>query len=100
MPKEGQLPNSTYHSGFSTSNCCDRFMHPNLLGHTWAVSALGRMNYIPNESTCLVKQIELGDLGTGRVPGVPCFFGKFFEQAAVVRLELQDHVPGVTLKVH
>ena len=43
--------------------------------------------------------IDLGDLGNGNVPGIPPDIGKFFEQAAVVRLESKDHQPGITLKV-
>ena len=33
------------------------------------------------------------------MPGIPPDIGKFFEQAAVVRLESKDHQPGITLKV-
>ena len=43
--------------------------------------------------------IDLSDLGKGHVPGIPADFGRFFELAAVVRLESKDHQPGVTLKV-
>ena len=46
-----------------------------------------------------MELIDLGDLGNGRVPGITPDIGRFFEQAAVVRLESKDHKPGITLKV-
>ena len=38
-----------------------------------------------------MTNIDLADLGAGRVPGVPPSLGKSFEQSAVVRLESVGH---------